>query len=173
MVIRFLKSTHIYMISNSDTHLRSYTNSAITGNSSPISLETLHECRYCRAMRRCHWAERQCLRIERRYRHIKWWVFRDVSQCFKRVSWCFTMFWECFMIFYKWFTMFYDVSQLFLLLCFTMFSESRIDRHRWPHAPPANHLRSRDNATEIGNNSAEIGDDAIGIVDITAKVIQC
>ena len=34
---RFGKSTHISMISNSVTYLRSYTNSAIAGNSTPIS----------------------------------------------------------------------------------------------------------------------------------------
>ena len=34
---RFGKSTHISMISNSVTHLRSYTNSAIAKNSVPIS----------------------------------------------------------------------------------------------------------------------------------------
>ena len=37
----------------------------------------------------------------------------------------------------------------------------------------ANHLRDRNNATAIGNNSTEIGDDAAGIVNITTKVIPC
>ena len=57
----FGKSTHISMISNSVTNLRSYTNSAIAdiaGNSTPMSPETLCECRYRRAKHRC-------LRIER------------------------------------------------------------------------------------------------------------
>ena len=34
-------------------------------------------------------------------------------------------------------------------------------------------LRGRDNAAGICDNSAEIGDDAAGIVDIYAKVIPC
>ena len=40
LILRFGKSTHISMISNSVTHLQSYTNSAIAdiaGNSTPIS----------------------------------------------------------------------------------------------------------------------------------------
>ena len=46
-----------------------------------------------------------------------------------------------------------------------MFSE-----HRQPCA--ADRIRDRDVAG-IGNNSAEIGDDAAGIVDTAAKVIPC
>ena len=49
---RFGKSTHISMICNSVTHLRSYTNSAIADiaeNSSLISPEIPHERRYCPA----------------------------------------------------------------------------------------------------------------------------
>ena len=102
---RFGKSTHIFMISNSVTHLRSYTNSAIAENSAPILPVSPHDRRH--------------LHIERRYRHIEWQVFEcfmlfhnvlrvfhdvllvvhdvllvvhDVSQCFTCVSWCFTMF---------------------------------------------------------------------------------
>ena len=37
ILCRFGKSTHISMISNSVTHLWSYTNSAIAGNFAPIS----------------------------------------------------------------------------------------------------------------------------------------
>ena len=33
----------------------------------------------------------------------------------------------------------------------------------------ADRLRARDNATGIGSNSAEIGDDTAGIIDIVAK----
>ena len=65
---RFGKSTRISMISNSVTHLRSYTNSAITdiaGNSALISPVTPRDRR-----RLC--IERRRLRIERRYRRIKW-----------------------------------------------------------------------------------------------------
>ena len=78
IVNRFGKSTHISMISNSVTHLRSYTNSAIAGNSAPISPVTPRDRR----------AERRRLRIERRYRRIEWRLFHDFSQCFK----CFMMF---------------------------------------------------------------------------------
>ena len=55
MMIRFGKSTHISMISNSVTHLRSYTNSAIAdiaGNSAPISPVTPRDRRRRRAERR-------------------------------------------------------------------------------------------------------------------------
>ena len=105
---RFGKRTHISMISNSVTHMWSYTNSAIgdiAGNSTLISPETMRERRYC---------------------HIEWRVFRDVSQCFKRwfqnvlsVSWCFTSGSRC-----LWrFTMYHNVLKVFhdVLLCLTMF----------------------------------------------------
>ena len=39
-------------------------------------------------------------------------------------------------------------------------------------ARAADHLRDRD-TTGIGHNSAEIGEDTAGIVDIAAKVIPC
>ena len=64
---RFGKSTHISMISNSVTHLRSYANSAIADiaeNSAPISPVTPRD-------RRRRRAERRRLRIERRYRRIE------------------------------------------------------------------------------------------------------
>ena len=62
LVGRFGKNTHISMISNSVTHLRSYTNSAIAVNSAPISLVTPRD----RQRRR---AERRRLRAERRRPH--------------------------------------------------------------------------------------------------------
>ena len=129
------------MISNSVTHLWSYTNSAIAdiaGNSAPISQETPRERRCCRAERQCCRAKRRCLRIERRYHcierrvfecfvmfHNVLRVFHDVSQCFKSVSWCFTSSSRCF-------TTFHNVLEVLhaVLLCFTLFSESRNDRHR-------------------------------------------
>ena len=71
------KSTHISMISNSVTHLWSYT--------APILLEIPHECRYHHAKCWCLHIECWSLRIECQYcRNI------DVLQCFK----------ECFMMFY-------------------------------------------------------------------------
>ena len=111
---RFGKSTHISMISNSVTHLRSYTNSAIADiaeNSAPISPVTPRD--------------RRRLRIEHRYCRIEWRVFHDVSQCFKSVSWCFTSGSRSF-------TMYHNVLHVFhfVLLCLTMFSESRNDRRR-------------------------------------------
>ena len=98
---RFGKSTHISMISDSVTDLRSYDNSAIAGNSTRALI--------CR-----------CLHIESRYCHIEWRVFCYVSQCFKSVSY-FTTGSRCF----RRLTM-YHVLQVFhdVLLCFTMFSES-------------------------------------------------
>ena len=52
-----------------------------------------------------------------------------------------------------------------------MFSESRNDGHRsiGDHAP-ADCLKDCNNTAGIGNNYAEIGDDATGIVDIAVKV---
>ena len=102
---RFGKSTHISMINNSVTHLRSYTNSAIADiaeNSAPISPVTPRD--------------RWSLRIERQYRRIEWRVFHDVSQCFKSDSWCFTSGSRCF-------TMYHNVLHVFhyVLLCLTMF----------------------------------------------------
>ena len=98
------KSTHISMISNSVTHLRSYTNTAIAENSAPISQEYRRysnrrrfrierrrfriERRRLRIERRRLRIERRRLRIERRHRRIEWRVLHDVSQCFK----CFMMF---------------------------------------------------------------------------------
>ena len=115
---RFGKSIHISMISNSVTHLRSYTNSAIADNSAPISPVTPRDrrspsaeprcLRIERRYRRIEWPprdrwrrcpkhrrlhiERRCLCIERWCRRIGWRVFHDGSQCFKSVSWWFTMF---------------------------------------------------------------------------------
>ena len=37
----------------------------------------------------------------------------------------------------------------------------------------ADRLRDRDTTTGIGDNSAEIGDGATGIVDIAASMIPC
>ena len=80
-MIRFGKSTHISMISNSVTHLRSYTNSAIAdiaGNSAPISPVTPRDRRRRRAEQRRLRAEQLRLRaerrrlcIDRRYRRIE------------------------------------------------------------------------------------------------------
>ena len=117
---RFGKSTHISMISNSVTHLQSYTNSDIAGNSAPISPVTPCERRRLRAERR-------------RLRMIALSPNADVStssadvsassadivasneECFKMfhnvlsVSWCFTSGSRCFTMFYMCFLMFYYV----------------------------------------------------------------
>ena len=80
------------------------------------------------------------------------------------------MFYKCFTIFFQ---VFYYDLQVFqdVLLCFTMFSESRNDRQlRIGDRTAADRLRDRDNAAGI---SAEIGDDTAGIIDIAAKVIPC
>ena len=70
----FGKSTHISMISNSVTHLRSYANSAIadiTENSAPISPLTPRDRRHHRADRRRLRIERRRLCIERRRLRIE------------------------------------------------------------------------------------------------------
>ena len=116
------------LISNSVTHLWSYTNSEIAdiaGNSAPISPVTPRdrrrhraECRYRRIEwpprnRRRRYPKRRRLCIERDVSASSADivasndVFHDVSQCFKSVSWCLTsgswcitMFYTCFMMFY-------------------------------------------------------------------------
>ena len=51
-----------------------------------------------------------------------------------------------------------------------MFSESRNDRRR---RISDDRLRDRTNAASISDNSEEIGDDAIEIVDIATNMIPC
>ena len=52
-----------------------------------------------------------------------------------------------------------------------MFSKSRNDRRRRiGDRAAADHLKYRDNAEGIADNSAEIGIDTAGIVDIAAEV---
>ena len=55
-----------------------------------------------------------------------------------------------------------------------MFSESRNDRRRRISARgAADRLRDSDNDAGIGDNFADIGGGAAGIVDIGANVIPC
>ena len=172
--IRFGKSTHITMISNSVTQQRSYTNSAIAGNSTWYRRRRRDECRRLiewpprDRQRRCHKCrclqiERRRLRIERRYHCIEWQVFHDVSQCFKSVSCCFTSgSWS--------FTMYHNVLHVFHdVLCLASHATIGIaDR------AATDRLRDRDNAAGIGDdNSAEISDGAAGIINIAANVIPC
>ena len=86
--------------------------------------------------------------------------------------------------------MLYNVLHVFhdVLLCLTMFSESRndrrrrigergaADRHRDPNNAAGigdNSAEVGDNSAEVGDNSAEIGDGTAVIVDIAANVIPC
>ena len=72
--------------------------------------------------------------------------------------------------------MYHNILHVFqdILLCFMMFSESHNDRRcRISDRAAADRLRDCDNDAGIGNNSAEIGNGAAGIVDITANVIPC
>ena len=160
---------------------RSYTNSAIAGNSAPISSVTVpprnrrrrraerrrlriqrRRLHIERRYRRIEWPphdrrrrrpKRRRLHIERRYRRIEWRLFLDVSQCFK-----------CFVMFYWWFTMFYKCFMMFYNVLWCLASRARRnDRRRRIGARTA---IDRD-------NSAEIGDGAAGIVYIAANVIPC
>ena len=115
--VRFGKSTHISKISNSVTHLWSYTNSAIAGNSarsptSPRRAPTSRIERRCLRIerpprdRRCRYPKRRRLHIECRYRCIKLRVFHNVLRVFHyvllvvhNVLRCITMFHMCFMLF--------------------------------------------------------------------------
>ena len=70
--------------------------------------------------------------------------------------------------------MYHNVLQGFhdVLLCFSVFSESRNDRNRRiSERAAADRIRDRDKVAGIGDNSAEIGGDAAGIVDSATNVI--
>ena len=55
-----------------------------------------------------------------------------------------------------------------------MFSQSRNDRQRHiSDRAAADCLRDRDNTAGIGDNSTEICDEAVGIIDNDANVIPC
>ena len=89
-ISRFWKSTHISMISNSVTHLQSYSNSAIadiTGNSAPISPKTPCELRYRSAELRAPMSPRWVLMSPHRAPISSHWM----AEC-SSVSWCFTKF---------------------------------------------------------------------------------
>ena len=162
------------MISNSVTHLRSYTNSAIAviaGNSArlptsphraPISSHRMTSSRSLTSLPQTQTSPHRALTSLHRapissHRMTSVWVFLDVSQCFKTVSWCFTSGSQ--------------VSQ-----CFTMFNNvlwCLASRATIGNCAAADRLRDCDNAAGIGDNSTEIGDGATGIVVIAAKVIPC
>ena len=138
---RFGKSAHISMISNSVTHLRSYTNSAIAdiaGNFAAISPVTPRDRRRRRTERRRLRIERRLriqrrrLRIERRYRRIEWPPHDRRRRCpkrrrlhierrrlrierqYRRIEW---------LLFHDGLLVVHDVLHVFhdVLLCLTMF----------------------------------------------------
>ena len=112
MRIPFGKSTHISMISNSLTHLQSYTNSAIAGNSAASSADSVTSNGECFMMF-----------------HNVLRVFHDVLRVFHNVLLVVHNVLQHYTMYHKVLQVFHDV-----LLCFnkrfTMFSESRNDRHR-------------------------------------------
>ena len=116
------------------------------------------ECRY----RRIKWppcdrhAKRRRLRIERRYHRIKWRVFHDISQWFKSVSWCFISGSWCITMFYMCFIMFY-----YVLWCLASRATIVIiaSASSWSSSS-SSWSGSTTTPQSIGDNSAEIGDDA-------------
>ena len=134
---RFGKSTHISMISNSVTHLQSYTNSAIADIariSAPISPVTPRDHRRHCAERRRLRIERRRLRIERRFRLIEWPPRGRWRRCSKRrrlhierrycrIEWrlfeCFMMLHDILLVVHDVLLVAHDVSQCFT--CFLMF----------------------------------------------------
>ena len=88
---------------------------------------------------------------------VSWFsmIFHNVLKvlgCFISGSRCFMCVSRCFRIFYDSFLMFYYVYQ-----CFTMFSESRNNRHRRiGDRAAADHLRDRKNPAGIGDNAAKV-----------------
>ena len=111
------------MISNSVTHLRSYTNYAIADiadNSAPISPR---ECRYRCAEHRCLRPERRRLRPERRSLRAE---RRESGRIEWRVFECFVMFHNVLRVVHyvlRHFTMYHNVLQVFhdVFQCLTMF----------------------------------------------------
>ena len=108
-------------------HLWSYTNTAITDNSAPISPVTPRDIR---APTSPHRAPSSPHRAP--ISSIEWRLFHDVSQCFKSVSWCFTSgsyftsgSW-CFTSGSWCFTMYHNVLHVLqdVLLCLTIFYDA-------------------------------------------------
>ena len=94
---RFGKSTHISMISNSVTHLRSYTNYAIAdiaGNSTTISPVTPRDRQVPTSPHRAQTSSHQMTSVSWCFTSGSqcFTMYHNVSQCFTCVSWCFTMF---------------------------------------------------------------------------------
>ena len=133
----FHPGSHISMISNSVTHLQSYTNSAIAdiaGNSAPIPPVTPQDRRRLRTERRVSASSADIVAsddlgtiadVAAPNAEVFTWradIVASNEDC-SSVSQCFI---ECFMMFHLWFTMFYDVSQCFTCVswCFTMFNNA-------------------------------------------------
>ena len=123
------KSTHISMISNSVTHLRSYTNTAIADiaeNYALISPVTAYNRR--RRRNDIETSKLRSLHIELRYRRnvecfMMFQCLKSVSWCFTSGSWRFTSSLWCFTSGSWCFTMYHNVLYVFhdVLLCLTMF----------------------------------------------------
>ena len=131
------------MISNSVTHLRSYTNSAIADNSAlSTDIGASND--------KCFMMFHNVLKVFHDVllvAHDVLKVVHNVSQCFTCISGCFTMF-----------------NNILCLASRATIGDRAADDRLW-------RLRDCDNAAGIGDNSAEIGDDAAGIINIAANVI--
>ena len=94
----FEKSTRMSIISNSVTHLRSYTNTAIAdiARNSARAPMSPH-----RVLISSHWmaSVRVFHDVSQCFKSVSW-CFTSGSWCFNSGSWCFTMFYKCFMMFY-------------------------------------------------------------------------
>ena len=157
------KNTHIIMISNSVTHLQSFTNTAIAeiaknADGAPETPRGMPETPRWAPLLAHRAQHRWWLPLETRLFYEFFTVFHDVLQCFTSVSQCFMMFHKCFMMFYECFTMFYEFHYVLRVFhnvlwvfhdvqqCF-MFWESHNDGqlpHRWPHDRDALHRRPHD-----------------------------
>ena len=149
LIIRFGKSTHISMISNSVTHLRSYRNTGSAKNSvrlatsprraqtfphwAPTSPHRAPISSYQMTSTRSPTSPHQAPISSHRMMSVSWCFtcFNSVSRCFTSGSWCFTRV--------------HDVSRFTCVSwCFTMFnniSRSTIGDRR---SPQGSRQRRRD-----------------------------
>ena len=133
------KNSYISRISNSVTHLRRYTNTAMESPS--IARNAALVGQYCRTGRQycCTW--HPYLHIERRYRHIDvTTVGADIGASNGE---CFTMFYKYFMMYYECFKTFTNVLQCLVNRTTIGFATSAIARLATATSVTANHQRDR------------------------------
>ena len=161
----FGKSTHISMISNSVTHLRSYTNSAIADIAGNSARAPMSPCRSPMSPRRSPMSPHRApianvstssADIVASNGGVR--VFCDVLRVFHNVLLVVRDVLRRFTMYHNVLQVFYDVLRCIVSRATIGIAASATTR------PPI--------AAGIGDNSAGIGDDAAGIGDNSAKVLS-